>query len=306
MDSQEKQVLREQLRLLAPGMTVETDVPMAEHTTLRLGGPADVLAQPRSAQDVTAALDAAHRAGVSVTVVGRGSNLLVLDGGIRGLTLLLGPAMSRVERQGNRLYAQAGVSLAALSAAAAREGLAGLAFASGIPGTLGGAVYMNAGAYGGEMSQAVTRVSGVRLRDGGAFTLEGGELGFGYRSSALQGAGLIVTDVALDLKEGDPEAIRAEMAELNRRRAEKQPLDKPSAGSAFKRPAEGYASQMIDSCGLKGYSVGRARVSEKHAGFLVNEGDSAADFLALMRKVQAIVEERVGVRLESEIQIVGE
>jgi UDP-N-acetylmuramate dehydrogenase len=204
-----------------------------------------------------------------------------------------------------QLWAQAGVSLAGLAAAAAREGMAGLAFASGIPGTLGGAVYMNAGAYGGEMSQVVTRVSGVRLEDGGAFVLEGAELGFSYRHSALQGAGLIVTDVALQLTEGDPEAIRAEMAELNRRRAEKQPLDKPSAGSAFKRPEGYYASALIDQCGLKGYSVGGAQVSRKHAGFLVNQGSSSADYLELVRTVQRIVRERAGVELEPEIRFLG-
>ena len=187
---------------------------------------------------------------------------------------------------------------------AAEAGLTGLEFASGIPGTVGGGVTMNAGAYDGEMAQVVTEVRGIRP-DGTAVRLSREEMDFGYRHSVVQEKDFIVTEVTFELKPGDPAMIRARMSELNAKRSEKQPLDLPSAGSTFKRPEGYYAAALIDQCGLKGYSIGGARVSEKHAGFLVNTGTSSRDFLNLMKKVQAIVEERAGVRLEPEIRIVG-
>ncbi len=195
--------------------------------------------------------------------------------------------------------------LGVAAAAAAEAGLSGLEFASGIPGTVGGGVIMNAGAYGGEMSQ---RVSGVTVlsREGEIRTLSAEEMAFGYRRSALQDGEDIVIRTEFLLERGEPEEIRAKMNELNRQRAEKQPLDMPSAGSAFKRPEGAFAAALIDQCGLKGYTVGGAMVSPKHAGFLVNRGDSARDFLELMETVQRIVEERTGIRLEPEIRIIGE
>ena len=279
--------------------------PMSGHTTLKLGGPADFLVFPRSAGEISALFDEAGANNLPVTVIGRGSNLLVLDGGIRGLVICIGKNMREITREGNTVTAQAGAMLGAVAAEAAEAGLSGLEFASGIPGTVGGGVVMNAGAYDGEMSQVVTRVTGL-YPGGNTVTLTREELDFGYRHSGLTERNIIVTEVTFELQEGDPAAIRAKMAELNARRAEKQPLDVPSAGSAFKRPEGYYAAALIDQCGLKGYSVGGARVSMKHAGFLVNTGTSSRDFLDLMKKVQQIVEERAGVRLEPEIRIIGE
>ena len=278
---------------------------MRQYTTLKLGGTADWLAFPRSAAEIAELFAEAGAAGLPVTVIGHGSNVLVLDGGIRGLVIRIDKNMKNIRREGNRLTAAAGAMLGAVAGFAAENGLTGLEFASGIPGTVGGAVTMNAGAYGGEMKDVVVRVDGI-LPDGTEMSLSGEEMRFGYRRSAVKDLNLIVTEVTTELAEGDPAAIRAKMSELNRQRAEKQPLDVPSAGSTFKRPEGFYAAALIDQCGLKGYSVGGARVSMKHAGFLVNSGDSSRDYLELVRTVQRIVRERAGVELETEIRIIGE
>ena len=278
--------------------------PMSAHTTLKLGGPADYMVFPRDGEEIAAMFREAAENGVPVTVIGHGSNLLVLDGGIRGLVICIGKNMRKITREGNILKAQAGAMLGSVALEAAEAGLTGLEFASGIPGTVGGGVTMNAGAYDGEMAQVVTEVRGIRP-DGTAVCLSREEMDFSYRHSVAQEKGFIVTEVTFELKPGDPAVIRARMSELNAKRSEKQPLDLPSAGSTFKRPEGYYAAALIDQCGLKGYSIGGARVSEKHAGFLVNTGTSSRDFLNLMKKVQAIVEERAGVRLEPEIRITG-
>ena len=278
---------------------------MRQYTTLKLGGTADWLAFPRSAAEIAELFAEAGAAGLPVTVIGHGSNVLVLDGGIRGLVIRIDKNMKNIRREGNRLTAAAGAMLGAVAGFAAENGLTGLEFASGIPGTVGGAVTMNAGAYGGEMKDVVVRVDGI-LPDGTEMSLSGEEMRFGYRRSAVKDLNLIVTEVTMELAEGDPAAIRARMSELNRQRAEKQPLDVPSAGSTFKRPEGFYAAALIDQCGLKGYSVGGAQVSMKHAGFLVNSGDSSRDYLELVRTVQRIVRERAGVELETEIRIIGE
>ncbi len=278
---------------------------MSQYTTLKLGGPADWLAFPRSREEISAMFEEAGAAGIPVTVIGHGSNLLVMDGGIRGLVIRVEKNMRAVRREGSRIVAQAGAMLGSVAVFAADEGLSGLEFASGIPGTVGGGVTMNAGAYGGEMAQAVVQVDGVSP-DGKPVSLTREQMVFGYRTSAVKTMNFVVTEVTFELKEGDPAAIRARMSELNALRAEKQPLDVPSAGSTFKRPEGYYAAALIDQCGLKGYSIGDAMVSMKHAGFLVNTGKSSADFKALMDKVQAIVEERAGVRLEPEIRVIGE
>ena len=278
---------------------------MRQYTTLKLGGTADWLAFPRSAAEIAELFAEAGAAGLPVTVIGHGSNVLVLDGGIRGLVIRIDKNMKNIRREGNRLTAAAGAMLGAVAGFAAENGLTGLEFASGIPGTVGGAVTMNAGAYGGEMKDVVVRVDGI-LPDGTEMSLSGEEMRFGYRRSAVKDLNLIVTEVTMELAEGDPAEIRAKMSELNRQRAEKQPLDVPSAGSTFKRPEGFYAAALIDQCGLKGYSVGGAQVSMKHAGFLVNSGDSSWDYLELVRTVQRIVRERAGVELEPEIRIIGE
>ena len=281
------------------------DADMRQYTTLRLGGKADWLAFPRSSEEIAALYAEAGREGLPVTVIGHGSNLLVLDGGIRGLVIRIEKNMRAIRRDGNRLIAQAGAMLGSVAMAAAEAGLTGLEFASGIPGTIGGGMTMNAGAYGGEMSDVTVRVDGI-YPDGLPVTLSREEMRFGYRTSAVKTLDFIVTEVTMELQPGEPAAIREKMSELNARRAEKQPLDVPSAGSTFKRPEGFFAAALIDQCGLKGYSIGGARVSMKHAGFLVNTGNSSKDFYDLMQKVQQIVEERVGVKLEPEIRILGE
>ncbi len=280
------------------------DAEMRQYTTLRLGGKADWLAFPRNAEEIAALYAEAGQAGLPVTVIGHGSNLLVLDGGIRGLVIRVEKNMRSIRREGNRLIAQAGAMLGTAAAAAAEAGLTGLEFASGIPGTVGGGMTMNAGAYGGEMSDVTVRVDGI-TPDGKPISLNRDEMRFGYRTSAVKELNLIVTEVTMELQPGDPAGIRAKMSELNARRAEKQPLDVPSAGSTFKRPEGFFAAALIDQCGLKGYSVGCAQVSRKHAGFLVNNGSSSRDYLALVRYVQQVVQEQTGVQLEPEIRIVG-
>ena len=279
--------------------------PMSRHTTLKLGGPADYLVFPRSPEEIVSLFEEAGAYHIPVTVIGHGSNLLVLDGGIRGLVISVSRKMNRIRREGNRLIAQAGAMLGTVAAEAAEAGLAGLEFASGIPGTVGGGVTMNAGAYDGEMSRVVTRVRGV-FPGGESVNLSNEDMHFGYRTSAVGRMNFVVTEAEFTLQEGNRDEIRGKMAELNARRAEKQPLDQPSAGSTFKRPEGYYAAALIDQCGLKGYAVGGAMVSMKHAGFLINTGTSSRDFLELMKKVQQIVEERVGIRLEPEIRILGE
>ena len=278
---------------------------MSEYTTLRLGGPADWLVTPRSVSELPLILQEARENGLPLTVIGHGSNLLVLDGGIRGVVLRMARGIRECRTEGCLLTADAGAMMSAAAAAAAAAGLGGLEFASGIPGTIGGGVLMNAGAYGGEICQVLQEAS-VLGPDGELRRMTAEELGFGYRKSALQGGSLIVCRAVFRLEKRDPGAVREKMAELNRQRAEKQPLDVPSAGSTFKRPEGAFAAALIDQCGLKGYAVGGAMVSSKHAGFLVNTGTSSADFLTLMENVQRIVFEKTGYRLEPEIRILGE
>ncbi len=281
------------------------DEPMSRHTTLKLGGPADYLVFPRSAEEIRALFAEAGAYEMPVTVIGHGSNLLVLDGGIRGLVISVSKNMRSIRREGNSLIAQAGAMLGSVAAEAAEDGLAGLEFASGIPGTVGGAMTMNAGAYGGEMAQVVSRVNGI-TPEGEPVSLSNADMQFGYRTSAVGRLNFVVTEAVFSLTPGEPEEIRARMAELNAKRAEKQPLDQASAGSTFKRPEGYYAAALIDQCGLKGYAVGGAQVSLKHAGFLINNGGTSKDFVELMEKVQEIVGERAGVKLEPEIRILGE
>lgn len=281
--------------------------PMARFTTFRVGGPADVLVNIDSAAEISVALRAARAAGVPVTIIGNGSNLLVRDGGIRGLVMRISQPMSAITREGDTLHVQAGATLPAVAGFAQRSGLEGLAPMAGIPGTIGGAVIMNAGAYGGEMSQVVTRVDAIARSDGKPIRFEGRALGFAYRHSAMMDAGVIVTDVTLRLAPGDPDAIARRTEELLVARREKQPLEYPSAGSTFKRPEGAFAAKLIDDAGLKGLRIGDAQVSEKHAGFIVNLGSAtASDILALMAEVQSRVLAASGITLEPEVRILGE
>ena len=286
---------------------VEMDIPMKELTTLRVGGKADCVVFAGSESDVEQlALFCADR-DVPLTVVGRGSNLLVRDGGIRGLVLRISGGLNAIRREGDCLLVQAGASLAAVAAFARDEGLSGMAELGGIPGTVGGGVLMNAGAYGAELAQLVTQAEGVSLSDGRRVIYPADRLDFAYRHSALMDAGVVITQATLALTPGDPEAIRARMEECAKARREKQPLTLPSAGSTFKRPEGHFAAKLIDDCGLRGLTVGGAQVSEKHAGFIVNIGGATArDMLELMRQVEQRVFEQTGVQLEPEVRILGE
>ncbi len=281
--------------------------PMARFTSFRVGGEADVLVHIASAEDITCALRAAKRAGAPVTVIGNGSNLLVRDGGIRGLVLRIAGSYADIARDGNTLHVQSGASMHALAVFAQQEGLDGLAEIAGIPGTIGGGVIMNAGAYGRELGQVVTHVNAIALSDGKPLSFKGNALGFSYRHSAMMDAGVIVTDVTLSLMPGDPDAIRTRMAECGAARRDKQPLEYPSAGSTFKRPEGLFAAKLIDDCGLRGLRIGDAQVSEKHTGFIVNRGNATAnDILSLMDEVSRRVYEETGVLLEPEVRIIGE
>ena len=291
---------------------LKRNAPMRAYTTFHIGGPADLLCEAASPSQVRLALEAARSLSVPVTLIGNGSNLLVRDGGIRGLVLRLippdQPDAPLSEDAGSVLLSCfAGSSLAGLASYACSRGLSGMAELSGIPGTLGGGAVMNAGAYGGELSQVIRTVHSLSLADLSPRTFEGDTLGFGYRTSAMAGAGVVVTEVTLSLPRGDTDEIRARMRDLAAARREKQPLDLPSAGSAFKRPAGGFAAKMIDECGLRGTAIGGAQVSEKHAGFIVNRGDATADdVLRLMALVRERVSVRFGVMLEPEIRILGD
>ena len=297
--------LEKRLRGRYENMSIKRGVPMARYTTLHLGGPADMLVSPDQPEQIRQVLLEAHALEVPVIIIGNGSNLLVKDGGIRGLVLRLCRDMQNIEVNGDRIRAEAGAMMSALSMAAAEKDLGGLTFASGIPGTVGGGAYMNAGAYGGEMSQVVTLVEGFTMA-GEPFRYGRPDMHFAHRSTRLMQEDKIVTHVTMQLPQGKRDDLLAEMVDFNTRRADKQPLTNFSAGSTFKRPREGYAAQMIDECGLKGCTIGGAQVSEKHAGFLINKGGAAADFLALMAHVQHVVYEQKGVMLEPEVRILGE
>ena len=263
------------------------------------------MANPDDPAQIPLLIETAKELDVPVTVIGNGSNLLVRSGGIRGLVIRICRNLRGVEVNGDRIRAQAGTMMSSLSMAAADCDLGGLTFASGIPGTIGGGVYMNAGAYGGEMSQVVTLVEGYNMA-GEPFRYSRPDLHFGYRFSRLMKENKIITHVTVQLPPGQRENLLAEMVDFNRRRAEKQPLTFFSAGSTFKRPEGAFAAQLIDECGLKGARIGGAQVSEKHAGFLINRGGTAEDFLALMAHVQRVVYRQKGVKLEPEIKILGE
>lgn len=279
--------------------------PMAAHTTFRIGGRADALFLPESAQQIAQALCWAREEGVPTLLIGNGSNLLVRDGGIRGLVIALGDRFSRIRMEGDTLWAQAGASLKRVAAAAQEAGLAGLEFASGIPGTLGGAVSMNAGAYGGQISDTLTQAEVLFEDEPRTLTRE--QMQMGYRTTLPLREGRCVLAARFRLTPDDPEAIAARARLFNARRREKQPLNYPSAGSVFKRPEGHFAGALIEAAGLKGLTCGAAQVSPKHAGFIVNLGGATArDVLLLIEEVRKRVFAHAGVLLEPEIRIVGD
>ncbi|HHU51172.1 MAG TPA: UDP-N-acetylmuramate dehydrogenase [Firmicutes bacterium] len=282
------------------------DLPLAQITSFRIGGPADLfveLATPGQLGDV---IEYCQKKNIPWFFMGRGSNLLVRDKGIRGVVIRLGRQFSYVKVEGRRLQAGAATPLSMVAETAARHSLAGLEFASGIPGSLGGAVFMNAGAYGGEMQQVVQEVE-VYLPGRGRRVLAREDLRFGYRHSALQEEQMIALAALMELTPGESGAIRAKMSDLNSRRKSKQPLTLPSAGSVFKRPEGYYAGTLIQEAGLKGVRVGDAQVSEKHTGFIVNLGQATAEeVLTLITLIRNEVRKKFGVNLEPELRVVGE
>ena len=304
MDSEESRML-EKLQALAGAEHVYADEPMKNHTTFRVGGCARWLVEPQSAQALWEVMDACRGDGVPFYVVGNGSNLLVSDGGYEGVILHLFKNMSGVQVRGNEITLQAGALLMRASHVAMGAGLTGLEFASGIPGTMGGAVVMNAGAYGGEMRDVVKSVR-VLLPDGQQKEYAREELDFGYRRSRIAEEGSTVLDVTLELEPGDPDEIRGRMDELREKRMAKQPLEYGSAGSTFKRPEGYFAGKLIEDAGLRGFRIGDAQVSEKHCGFIINRGNATASQIAeLIREVRERVLAYSGIHLETEVKFLG-
>ena len=290
-----------------PDLKVACDEPMSRHTSFRVGGPAKRMAFPSSGEQVVLLLDYARACGARPLVIGNGTNLLAPDAGLNRLVIDTSVGLNRLEEgsEPGTLTAEAGVSLARLADFACKQGLTGLEFAHGIPGTVGGAVCMNAGAYDGEMKRVIESVT-VLFPEEGIRTLSCGEMDFSYRHSLLSDhPDAVVLRASFRLAPGEPEAIREKMRELMARRKASQPLEYPSAGSTFKRPAGYFAGTLIDQCGLKGLTVGGAQVSEKHAGFVINTGTAtAADVLEVIRQVQDRVFAEKGVRLEPEVRII--
>lgn len=274
------------------------------YTYTHTGGPADWLAFPKNVEEVQTLVAYANDHQLPLTVLGNASNLIVRDGGIEGLTLIL-TRMNKISVTGNRVTAQAGAAYIETTIAARDHSLTGLEFAAGIPGSIGGAIFMNAGAYGGETKEVVESAT-VLLPDGTIKRLTNEELDFGYRHSSVQDNHGVVLDATFSLQPGDHDEIAAKMDELNARRAAKQPLDLPSCGSVFKRPTGYFAGKLIHDAGLQGYTAGGAQVSTKHAGFIVNiDHGTASDYVAVIHHVQQTVKEKFGVSLQTEVRIIG-
>ena len=294
-----------ELQNVMGGSGIFMEEPMKKHTTFRVGGPADVLVQPDETA-LAAILALCRQYHVSYSFIGNGSNLLVGDKGIRGVVIEMTDPMGNIEVDGTKITAQAGAMLSKIANTAASNGLGGMEFAAGIPGSVGGAVVMNAGAYGGEMKDIIERVY-VLDENGAQLELDRDALDLGYRHSCIPEKKYIVTKVVLELVPRDEAEIRSKMKELNEKRAEKQPLQYPSAGSTFKRPEGYFAGKLIMDAGLRGYQVGGAQVSEKHCGFVINKGDAtAADICQLMQDVADKVQAQFGVVLEPEVKMIGE
>ncbi len=297
--------LANELRKQLPGLDLREHEPMSRHTTFRIGGPAAVFCRPGSVEETAALCRLLREKGVRPFVMGRGSNLLFPDELLPGVVVQFADNFSAVTQTSpSTLFAQSGATLVTVSQQAQKAGLTGLEFAGGIPGAVGGGVTMNAGAYGGEMKDVVTRVDyldeTLQIK-----SISNAECGFDYRRSVFESGGSVILGAELALTPDDPAAVKSRMEALKEKRLASQPLEYPSAGSTFKRPAGGFAAQMIDEAGLKGFTVGGAQVSEKHAGFVINRGGAtSADVRALMEQVQTEVERRTGIRLEPEVRII--
>ena len=279
---------------------------MKKHISFKVGGPADFLVKPKTEEELRNVVEFAKKENVPFIVIGNGSNLLVKDGGIRGIVIELSDNFNNYEIDGNIIKAQSGALLAIIGRNAMKNSLTGFEFAAGIPGTLGGALAMNAGAYGGEMKQVVKTVR-LMDRDGNIFELSNEEMKFEYRRSLLTTKDYIVLSAVIELQPGNVEEIKEMMADYSNRRSTKQPLNFPSAGSTFKRPEGHFAAKLIDDCGLRGLNLRGAQVSDKHCGFVINSGGATAkDILDLMFIVKSTVNAKFGIMLEEEVKILGE
>ncbi|MBQ6798334.1 MAG: UDP-N-acetylmuramate dehydrogenase [Oscillospiraceae bacterium] len=295
----------ERLRDISPDLVIKEQEPMKNHTSFRIGGPCDLMVCPKSAAELKAVLCLLKDVGIVPCILGGGTNVLVSDEGIRGVVICMKDSLTELRLEDDlTIVCGSGVSMARLANFAADHGLTGLEFAQGIPGTVGGGMFMNAGAYGGELRNRAVRTHYINM-DGSEGVLEGDAQGLGYRTSAFQKMNVIITEAVFTLEKGDPSQIRETMKDLAQKRRSKQPLDLPSAGSTFKRPEGHFAGALIERSGLKGFSVGGAMVSPKHAGFVVNTGDATAkDVKELIAAVQQRVLADSGILLEPEVQMI--
>lgn len=295
----------EALKGFVPAENIHLQEPMKNHTTFRVGGPAACLVALENEEQLRKVQNYLYMVEVPFVVLGNGSNVLVSDEGYSGVVLQIGDKMSNIRVEGTCIVAQAGALMSQVANVAMEHGLTGLEFASGIPGTVGGGVVMNAGAYGGEMCQVVTKVTVVN-QNCEIMELDNATMEFGYRYSIIRNQPFVVTEVTFQLKPGETAQIKATMEDLTSRRREKQPLEYPSAGSTFKRPEGYFAGQLIMDAGLRGFRVGGAQVSEKHCGFVINTGDAtASDVAKVIRGVQGCVKEKFNVDLETEVVLLG-
>ena len=293
-----------QIKDYLPNIALRFNEPLSKHTSFRIGGPAEVMAFPQNADELAEILKLSKKLDIRTSILGAGTNVLAPDEGVPGLVICLKDSLNGMQELGDgRILVMAGVTMSRAAVFAANHGLTGMEFAHGIPGTIGGGVYMNAGAYGGEISQICESVTVIN-REGEQKTLSRDEMCFRYRHSVLEESGAIVVSAVFCLNQDTSETVKARMKELLIKRSASQPLDLPSAGSAFKRPVGGYAAALIDQAGLKGFQVGGAGISTKHAGFAVNLGGATAnDVKQLLEQVSARVFEATGIKLEPEIRI---
>lgn len=282
------------------------DEPLKKHTYFKIGGPADIYIEPKDLDELKRVLEIVKKSSIPFYIIGNGTNLLVSDDGFRGAIIKIGNNFNNIKIDGETVVVGAGTLLSTLSKETAKKGLTGLEFASGIPGYIGGAIAMNAGAYNGEIKDVVTEVLCIDT-DGNLYDLSNEDMRFGYRESKVTTDDLIVISAVLELKYGDQEKIDARIKDLNERRTTKQPLNFPSAGSTFKRPVDGYAAKLIEDAGLKGLIHGGAMVSDKHSGFIINyDNATCKDVIELMDIVESVVKEKFNITLEPEVKIIGE
>ena len=304
MDSRIPNELYERLSEIFYGDSILKDEPMSRHTSFKIGGKVDIMVLPKNSDEILKAVNLANSFEIPYYVIGNGSNILVKDDGIFGVVIKISGKISNIKADGDEIYAEAGAKLSSIAALALENSLAGFGFAHGIPGTLGGAVIMNAGAYGSEIKDVLVYAD-VLNDKGKIIRFENSECGFGYRTSVFSQNKYIILGAKLKLKSGNADEIRAEMDRLKRLRQDKQPLDKPSAGSTFKRPKDNFAGTLIEQAGLKGFRYKNAMVSDKHAGFVVNCGGATADeVIKVIDTVLDTVNEKFGIILEPEVKII--